>query len=65
MPLSILESVVKVNAEQPLYWIKKIKHALGSDLQNETIAVLGLSFKANTDDTRESPSLKLINRLID
>lgn len=64
-PLSILESVVKVNEEQPHYFIKKIKQSLGGDLKNKTIAVLGLSFKANTDDTRESPSLILIDRLLE
>lgn len=64
-PLSILESVVKVNKEQPLYFVKKIKQALGGELQGKTFAVLGLSFKANTDDTRESPSLLLIDRLLE
>lgn len=64
MPLSILECVVKVNGEQPLYLINKIKAALGSDLKNKTIAILGLAFKANTDDTRESPSLILMDQLL-
>ncbi|PLS02075.1 UDP-glucose dehydrogenase family protein [Neobacillus cucumis] len=63
LPLSILESVVNVNAEQPLFLINKMKSTLGGDLKNKTIAVLGLAFKANTDDTRESPSLVLINHL--
>ncbi|MED3622538.1 UDP-glucose dehydrogenase family protein [Neobacillus thermocopriae] len=62
--LSILDSVVKVNASQPLYFMEKIQQALGGDLQGKTIAVLGLSFKANTDDTRESPSLIIIENLL-
>ncbi|WHY76962.1 UDP-glucose/GDP-mannose dehydrogenase family protein [Neobacillus sp. WH10] len=62
-PLSILESVVQVNEGQPRYFIDKMKQAFGGDLKNKIIAVLGLAFKANTDDTRESPSLNLIDRL--
>ncbi|MDN3017855.1 UDP-glucose/GDP-mannose dehydrogenase family protein [Paenibacillus sp. BSR1-1] len=64
-PMTILERVVKVNEEQPLYFIDKIKDALGGELKNKTIAVLGLAFKANTDDTRESPSITLIDRLLE
>jgi len=63
-PLSILESVVQVNEGQPHYFIEKMKQTLGGDLKNKKIAVLGLAFKANTDDTRESPSLILIDRII-
>ncbi len=64
LPLSILENVEKVNAQQTLYLVKKIQAALGNDLKDKTIAILGLAFKANTDDTRESPSLHLIQQLI-
>lgn len=62
-PLTILERVVQVNNEQTFYFADKIKQALGGDLTGKTIAVLGLAFKANTDDTRESQSLLLIDRL--
>ncbi|MEO2076892.1 MAG: UDP-glucose/GDP-mannose dehydrogenase family protein [Bacillus sp. (in: firmicutes)] len=62
-PLSILESAAKVNKEQTDYFIEKIKQVLGGNLQSKTIAVLGVAFKANTDDTRESPSLVLIKQL--
>src|SRR4051794_25325609 len=43
--------------------MEKLKDAFG-DLNGKTIAVLGLAFKANTDDTRESPSLTVINYLV-
>lgn len=62
-PLSILEKVVQVNDEQSLYLLKKIKQALGGDLQNKKIAILGIAFKPNTDDTRESQSLILMEHL--
>ncbi|WP_413306915.1 UDP-glucose/GDP-mannose dehydrogenase family protein [Bacillus sp. 1P10SD] len=62
-PLSILESAAKVNKEQTDYFIEKIKQVLGGNLQSKTIAVLGVAFKANTDDTREAPSLVLIKQL--
>lgn len=63
-PLSILEAVFKVIAEQSVYFFKKIKQALGSNLKNKRIAVLGLSFKENMDDM-QSPGLILIDKLIE
>ncbi len=42
----------------------RVMNALGGSLVGKTIAVLGLTFKANTDDTRESPSISVIERLI-
>jgi UDPglucose 6-dehydrogenase len=39
-------------------------HALGGSLVGKTIAVLGVTFKANTDDIRESPSISVIERLV-
>jgi UDPglucose 6-dehydrogenase len=42
----------------------RLMHALGGSLVDKTIAVLGVTFKANTDDIRESPSIAVIERLV-
>jgi UDPglucose 6-dehydrogenase len=44
--------------------VSRLGRLLGGDLNGKVIAVLGLAFKANTDDTRDSPALEVINRLI-
>jgi UDPglucose 6-dehydrogenase len=62
-PLLIVEAAIKANAEQKNMMALKIEKALGS-LNDKTIAVLGLSFKPNTDDMREAPSLVIISDLI-
>ncbi len=61
--LSILEKAIQVNKTQPVYMLEKMKNIIG-DLKGKNIAVLGLSFKANTDDIRESPSLIIIDYLL-
>jgi UDPglucose 6-dehydrogenase len=61
--LSILEATEQINQSQPLYFIEKIKERLGT-LEGRTIAILGLSFKPETDDTRESPSFIVIEELL-
>jgi UDPglucose 6-dehydrogenase len=61
--LCIVDSVVRVNERQKEYMVKKIKDAMGV-LEGKTIAILGLSFKPNTDDIREAPSLYIINSLL-
>jgi UDPglucose 6-dehydrogenase len=58
----IVRSVMKVNEKQKERMVAKVKEALGN-LKGKTIAVLGLSFKPNTDDMREAPSLKIISSL--
>lgn len=60
----LLTSVLEVNRNQPLKLIELTKEVLGS-LKGRNIAVLGLSFKPDTDDMREAPSLKIISALID
>lgn len=59
----IINSTVKVNEDQIKRSVKKIKRALGT-LKNKSIAVLGASFKPDTDDIRESPSIKIIKKLL-
>ena len=58
----IVRSVMKVNEKQKERMVAKVKEALGN-LRGKTIAILGLSFKPNTDDMREAPSLKIIHSL--
>jgi UDPglucose 6-dehydrogenase len=60
----LLEGVVEVNEEQFDRVAEKIVTMAGGTVEGETIAVWGLSFKANTDDLRESPSLEIVKRLL-
>jgi len=61
--LKIIESVVRVNELQRERMIEKIVAALDGDIDGRTIAVLGLSFKPETDDMRDAPSLDIIRGL--
>ncbi len=60
----IVEAVVEVNRRQRQAMVQKIEKLVG-DLKGKTIAVLGLSFKPETDDMREAPALDIINSLIE
>ncbi|MCC3355654.1 MULTISPECIES: UDP-glucose dehydrogenase family protein [Bacillus] len=62
MDLSILEEVKAINQSQPFYFLEKVEKVIGG-LDNKSIAVLGLAFKPGTDDTRESPSLVILDEL--
>lgn len=64
VPSRIVESVVEVNAAQKARMVNKIRNALG-EVSGKTIAVLGLTFKPETDDMRESPALSIIPPLLD
>jgi UDPglucose 6-dehydrogenase len=64
-PLRIVETVVDVNDHRKRAMAKKVAAALGGNLRDRTIAVLGLTFKPNTDDMREAPSIPLITALQD
>lgn len=60
----ILEAVTHVNQNQKLRMAEKIKDLLGQDLTQKNIAVLGLTFKPETDDMREAPSLVIVPELV-
>ncbi|MFA5374651.1 MAG: UDP-glucose/GDP-mannose dehydrogenase family protein [Dehalococcoidia bacterium] len=60
----LLESVRDVNRDQPLSMVAMAEGAIG-DLNDKTVAVLGLSFKPHTDDMRDAPSLRVISSLLE
>ncbi len=64
-PLRIVEAVVAVNDARKRAMARKVSNVLGGDLRGKTVAVLGLTFKPNTDDMREAPSIPLITALQD
>ena len=64
-PISIVEQVITVNANRKEAMARKIIDACGGDVSRKTIAVLGLTFKPNTDDMRDSPSLVIVPRLLE
>jgi UDPglucose 6-dehydrogenase len=59
----IVEAVVEVNRAQRLRMVEKIERLAGGDLAGRQVAVLGLSFKPETDDMREAPSVDIIRAL--
>jgi UDPglucose 6-dehydrogenase len=62
-PLKIIETVVALNDERKQKMAERVIAACGGDLNGKTVAVLGLTFKPNTDDMRESPSLDIVPAL--
>jgi UDPglucose 6-dehydrogenase len=60
----ILSSVMAVNALQKQILVNKVKTNFGNDLSGKVFAMWGLSFKPETDDIREAPSLQIINSLL-
>jgi UDPglucose 6-dehydrogenase len=61
-PLNIVETTIQANENQKIRAAQKIEKVLG-DLNGKTIAILGLSFKPNTDDMREAPSISICGYL--
>jgi UDPglucose 6-dehydrogenase len=62
-PVSIIEQVERVNHERKLAMAVRIEAAAGGSVRDKTIAVLGVTFKPNTDDMRDAPSLVIVPML--
>ncbi len=62
-PLSIIEATIAANARQKARMVEKIEQGMGG-VAGKTIAVLGLTFKPNTDDMREAPSITICEGLV-
>jgi len=63
-PLNLVETTVRVNEARKKAMAGKVADALAGDLRGKRIGVLGLTFKPNTDDMREAPSLQIIPALL-
>lgn len=61
----LLDGVIAVNQEQFVRVVDKVRRSVGGDLSGRTVAVWGLTFKAGTDDLRDSPALEIIGRLLE
>jgi len=64
-PLRIVEAVVTVNNNRKRSMGRKIIQAMGGSVHGKTVAILGLTFKPNTDDMRDSPAISIIQALQD
>ena len=64
-PLRLVETTVAVNEQRKRAMGRKVIAACGGTVRGKTIAILGLTFKADTDDVRESPAIAIIQTLLD
>ncbi len=64
LPMEIVKATVAVNTQRKKDMAQKVVAACGGSLEGKTVAVLGLTFKPNTDDMRDSPSLDIIPALL-
>ncbi len=62
-PVSIIEQVQRVNDERKIAMASRIEHASGGSVRDKTVAILGVTFKPNTDDMRDAPSLLIVPML--
>lgn len=64
-PLRLIETTVAINDQRKRAMARKVARAVGPDIRGKTIALLGLTFKPNTDDMRESPAIAIVQGLED
>jgi UDPglucose 6-dehydrogenase len=64
-PFEIVDTVIEVNDRIKERAVERVREAIGEDLDGKTVAVLGLSFKPETDDMRESSSIPLVTALVE
>ena len=64
-PVRVVEAVVQVNDARKRAMGRKVIKAMGGDVRGKTVGILGLTFKPNTDDMRDAPSLAVIQALQD
>ena len=62
--MSLVEEVIRANENQKLQVVHRLKMIMG-DLRGVVVSVLGVAFKAETDDVRESPSITIVKKLLD
>jgi UDPglucose 6-dehydrogenase len=64
-PLRLIETTVSINDQRKRAMARKVIQASGGEIRGKKVAILGLTFKPNTDDMREAPSLSIIQALQD
>ena len=63
LTMNTIEAAIKANQYQKDRMVKKMKHLVGGHFKDKKISILGLSFKPNTDDVRDSASIDMINAI--
>lgn len=64
VPLSIIQATIEANADRKASMVDRVIQAAGGSVSGKTIGVLGLTFKPNTDDMRDAPSLDIVPALV-
>ena len=65
VPMNTIDAAITTNNIQKIRMVEKLNNLIGGNLSGKTIGVLGLAFKPNTDDVRESSSIEMIQSILD